>query len=711
VETTALILTAVVVANFLLGLFVLFRNPLSRQGQLFFIMVTFINCWAVTNYLTDNATKLAVNRYSNNLAYPFAFLAIASAVAFVGYFSGRIKRWSTRRKGILIVAAVLVSLFSYSHLIAGSVTQSHGLLHFSQGQFVIAYDVIIFSLLIYIVSELFMMRRRGTASQRNQANIIAWGFGISIVIGFLSNAIIPFFVDSFDSAKYGPPILSLLVVLTTTYAMIKHKLFDIRQFVVRAVAYILTLALITLLYVIPSLLLANHVLGAHLNLSTLFFLGAIVLLTAVLFQNLKTYFNKLTAKIFYRDYYEPQDVVDSISNLLAGTVNLDEIKEKTQKILATSLRPSHTNFLLLADIHEMSELDTQIINALSHHDSQLIVLDELNAQREPKLHQLLGDSGTALAISLHTKKEHLGYMNLGFKQSGSPYSETDMKLLGIIADEIAVGLQNALRFREIQKFNLTLQEKVEEATKELRRANTKLKELDKTKDEFISMASHQLRTPLTTIKGYLSMVLEGDAGPIKPKQREMIEQSFESASRMVYLIADLLNVSRLQSGKFVIINKPCNLADVVEGEVKQLAEQAKSRKITMTYDKPKEFPALNLDEDKVRQVVMNLLDNALYYTPSDGAVTVMLAATPDSVSYTVTDTGVGVPKAIQPHLFTKFYRADNARKMRPDGTGLGLYMAKKVITAQGGAIIFKSEEGKGSTFGFTFPRKRMEVKQ
>jgi signal transduction histidine kinase len=107
---------------------------------------------------------------------------------------------------------------------------------------------------------------------------------------------------------------------------------------------------------------------------------------------------------------------------------------------------------------------------------------------------------------------------------------------------------------------------------------------------------------------------------------------------------------------------------------------------------------------------MNFLDNALYYTPKGGSVTVDLRATDKEVSYTVADTGVGVPKDAQHRLFSKFYRADNARKMRPDGTGLGLYMAKKVVAAQGGAIIFRSTEGKGSTFGFSFPRGATEVK-
>jgi signal transduction histidine kinase len=141
--------------------------------------------------------------------------------------------------------------------------------------------------------------------------------------------------------------------------------------------------------------------------------------------------------------------------------------------------------------------------------------------------------------------------------------------------------------------------------------------------------------------------------------------------------------------------------------MEQLTEVAKSKNQTLTFTKPENFPELMLDETKIRQVIMNFADNALHYTPAGGHIQLNLEDKGDSIEYTVVDDGLGVPKAEQHHLFTKFFRAGNAKKARPDGTGLGLFMAKKVIIAQGGAIIFKSEEGKGSTFGFTFPKAKL----
>ncbi|MNS82930.1 Sensor histidine kinase YycG [compost metagenome] len=205
------------------------------------------------------------------------------------------------------------------------------------------------------------------------------------------------------------------------------------------------------------------------------------------------------------------------------------------------------------------------------------------------------------------------------------------------------------------------------------------------------------------------MVLEGDAGEISDMQKHLLGEAFTSSERMVHLINDFLNVSRLQTGKFMIDRRQIDLASVVRQEVDGLRTTAGQRKLTLTYDTPASFPLLYLDEGKMRQVVMNFIDNAIYYSKEDTTITVSLSTEADVLTFTVKDTGIGVPVDEQAQLFSKFYRASNARKQRPDGTGVGLYLAKKVIVAHGGEVIFSSAPGKGSTFGFTLPIKRMSV--
>ena len=300
-------------------------------------------------------------------------------------------------------------------------------------------------------------------------------------------------------------------------------------------------------------------------------------------------------------------------------------------------------------------------------------------------------------IKLMARQNLVGLMVIGFTGVNAKLLPRDEALLDRLGEAVGVAIDNKVLFEENQY-----------VLKQLRQTNQKLRDLDETKDEFISMASHQLRTPLTSVKGYVSMVLEGDVGKISEEQKKLLSQAFISSQRMVYLIADLLNVSRLKTGKFVIQRQPAQLADVIESEISQLVETAKGRKLELSFQKPENFPIVNLDETKIRQVIMNFVDNAIYYTPAGGHIQVNLVDKGESIEFTVVDDGIGVPKEEQKNMFTKFYRAANAQKARPDGTGLGLFMAQKVIVAQGGAIIFHSEPGKGSTFGFSFSKAKLE---
>lgn len=299
-------------------------------------------------------------------------------------------------------------------------------------------------------------------------------------------------------------------------------------------------------------------------------------------------------------------------------------------------------------------------------------------------------------VKLIVRRRLVGLLVAGFFTTSTQLSEADVLLMERLSESIGVALDNKLLFEENQH-----------VLRQLKQSNAKLRALDETKDDFISMASHQLRTPLTSVKGYLSMVLEGDAGKLNKTQKDMIWQAFTSSQRMVYLIADLLNVSRLKTGKFVIEKSQVNLADMIDQELAQVEKVAAAKPVKLIYEKPHDFPDLMLDDTKTRQVIMNLVDNAIYYTPAGGEVRIELKDSGPSIELRVADNGIGVPKSEQHHLFTKFYRAGNARKARPDGTGLGLFMAKKVIVSQGGAIIFESREGHGSTFGFIFNKAKL----
>ena len=206
------------------------------------------------------------------------------------------------------------------------------------------------------------------------------------------------------------------------------------------------------------------------------------------------------------------------------------------------------------------------------------------------------------------------------------------------------------------------------------------------------------------------MIIEGDVGKVSPDQKHLLQEAFISSERMVRLIGDFLNVSRLQTGKFVVEKQPVDLAKLVGREIESLEPNASARGLKFTYKQPKNFPKLMLDENKIQQVVMNFADNAIYYSKEKTTIKISLAVVKDRVEFTVKDTGIGVPVAEQDNLFNKFFRATNARKQRPDGTGVGLFLAKKVIDIHDGKVIFETKENKGSTFGFSLPIEKLRVR-
>lgn len=703
---------------------ILLRNHKSKINRLFFILNATVSLWLIILFAADTTAEPALATWLVRTAVAVSNIF---ALIFVIFSFNFPYEKSAKRLNLFILSLPSLALFfiSFTSLMVPSVeiTESGAQLT----EVTVPYSIYSLTLVSYfLLGGYFLIRNRKKANllQKQQINLVLLGVMTAFVINLLTGYILTVLDAQENSNLVGSFSLFIFAVITA-YAIVKHKLFDIRPIVARSFAYLLlvgTLAIIFAgsLFAMTSLFFDDQT----LTTGTKAVYVLIALLLAFLLQPLKRFFNKFTNRLFYRDAYDPQDMLNRLNTSLVTATGLDALIKKSSSIILHTLNAEFCTFAIREAQGQSVRLSSkannidhkiimEIVQATSHIPKKIILADELQ-QSKHKLFDKLQSSRVSVFIKLRgTSEGHLqnpGYILLGQKKSGGLYSEQDIRVLEIIADELVIAIQNALRFEEIQQFNVTLQQKVEEATKQLRNANQRLKELDQTKDEFISMASHQLRTPLTTIKGYLSMVLEGDVGPVTKSEKKMIQQAFDSAERMVFLIADLLNVSRLQSGKFVIDNKPTDLAKMVKTEVEQLKDTAAHHNLTLTCKVPDKMPPIALDETKIRQVVMNFLDNAIYYTPAGGSISVELNMTPESISYTVTDTGLGVPKEEQHHLFSKFYRAGNARKMRPDGTGLGLFMARKVVIAQGGSIIFKSTEGKGSTFGFSFPRHKVELK-
>ena len=267
---------------------------------------------------------------------------------------------------------------------------------------------------------------------------------------------------------------------------------------------------------------------------------------------------------------------------------------------------------------------------------------------------------------------------------------------------------------ELIAANLTLQERNKESNEvakvlvrrdlELTETNERLRELDSIKSEFVSVAAHQLRTPLTGIKWTLNALLNEEVGTLDEKQKKFISDGLVSTYRLIELINDLLDTARLEEGKFGFSFKVQALTPILEQTVKNYEVIAKEKGIEFTLKLPEaELPFLKLDTEKIGIVFDNLIDNAIKYTIPGGKVAVQVSIDKKYVVIEVEDTGIGIPKAQFHRMFTKFFRAVNAQLAETSGTGLGLYVSYNIVKRHKGTLSFESREGEGSTFILSLP--------
>ncbi len=239
---------------------------------------------------------------------------------------------------------------------------------------------------------------------------------------------------------------------------------------------------------------------------------------------------------------------------------------------------------------------------------------------------------------------------------------------------------------------------------------TKEKEVDRMKTDFISLASHQLRTPLSAIKWFLEMLLGGDFGKLTDKQVDAVKNIDESNERMIELVNSLLNISRIESGRIIVEPVPVNFTELIENVVIELSKKVEVKKQSIMKHIDSNIETISVDPKLIRQVVVNLLTNAIKYSPENTTITVSVSKQEDHILVGVEDHGYGIPKDEQTKIFERFYRATNVIKKETDGTGLGLYLVKSIIESSGGKVWFESKEGVGTTFYFTLPLTGMKPK-
>lgn len=710
------LLIIILTTSLLLGMWVFQSNTKSSINRWFIAISASIIFWNIFAFLGYKSTDVS----QSLLYFKFNFSAVALFFIAFYYFTLFFPSSSPKRSRVMdSIITIICSVFavlslSTSYIIERVQIPGEGKLVLevgSLGNIFYLFTIILTVYILYILIKKNVSLSRISQSKNNL-------FIIGTVLYAICNAIFSIGVSFLYPQNYNYTQLGdfsvILFIGITAYAIVKNGLMDIRMVVARSISYTLLLIILAGGYAL-AIFGAQEFLFAGQSYSSGQIAVQVILaiIMAFTFQPLRRFLTRITDKVFFKNDYNFEDLLKELVTTANGTLILIELLYKTIDILVKKMKVTRGIFILLDEGGEVYTTQSLNYTSLPNFNSKevvtmsknnLVISDEL--EEGSKLKHFLKKFNANLSLSLISEEgKPLGILLFGEKASGELFNTKDIKLFEILMPELSIAIHRAKEHEKVQRFNVTLQAEVAKKTKELQSANEHLEELDKAKDEFISMASHQLRTPLTAIKGYLSMLLEGDAGEIKMAQYDFVNEAYNAAARMVSLINDLLNVSRMETGRFFLEPVDVSLEIMIKEEIKQLQNHADEKNIYIKFEKKKDrIPKIKADETKIRQVVMNFIDNAIYYTQK-GGVTVSLDANKSNLIFKVSDTGIGVPQTQQKNLFSKFYRADNARRMRPDGTGLGIYLAKKVIEDHGGEIHFDSVEGQGSTFGFTFPLK------
>lgn len=701
------------IGNIFLSLFTLLKNPKSTTNRLFFLFTLSISIYLLFNYFityqtTDSAAffwvkmvmsiALFINLFFYLLSSTFPQQKITLAPLFF---------WFSISSTFLMIPLVQLGLVFQNAKSSGE-AGSPGI---AMPLFLLHTIVFLGMGFIGLVKKL----RKSSGVEKNQVQLFLLGAILMFILILVTNLL---FVLVLKTAAFINllPIYTLIFVGFISYAIVRHKFLDINLLVTRTVSFALLTGLFGLLYSLLFAVLSSVFTNSTLQIKTIAVSTVLALIMAFSFQPLRRALEKISDKFFYKNKYDTNKLLYELALIMASTLRLEELALQVIKQILTQMRINSGGFILVdnGDLYRIFKegfnkefnIDKNQLKTLYKYET--FIFDEIS---EGETKEVMRQLNLRIVIPLKTQSEEIGIFILGDKLSGDIYTSEDIRVLQTLAPEIAIAVQNAKAFEEIKKFNITLQQEVDKSTKGLQVANQKLKELDLLKDDFVSVASHELRTPMTAIRSYAWMALHKSDIPLSQKLERYLYRTLVSTERLINLVNDMLNVSRIESGKIEINPKPFDIIALVKDVAEEVTAKAEEKKLTISIMEHV-LPQVFADIDKVHQVLLNLVGNSLKFCYPGGNIIIDFFVSEDTIEISIKDNGAGISKEDIAKLFHKFSRLDASYTSvgTSGGTGLGLYISKNLIQLMHGEIKASSEgTNKGTTVTFSLPIATKEL--
>jgi signal transduction histidine kinase len=723
-----LILTAIIVSTtIILGIFTFLANPTNQTNRYYALSTGFLALWMVVNFLENEPSLVGYETLSIFLRLDFALAITYFFVWFVFCFFFALKPFPALEQYkiffFLTLSTLLLACLSiFTDTVITNITFKE-LIQFTNGPLwgLYAFHMIgtaIGGLLLLFIGK-HKAKKTGHTILIHQINIVILGFSIALGNSLVINLFLqPFFPISIEISRFGIYGMVVFVALTS-YAIARYHFFDIKLAVIRTFSFFSLSLAVILLYVYVLTIGMSRLFEKELAPDFLFVSVLLTTIVALSFHPLQQKIAKLTKHFFYKNYYDSEKLLAELTHIMASNINIDVMTTSLLLTLKSTLHLTGAAFMVYKkdgtfDLktsatdhrdHCLNRSGAEKIDAAFGEGSPCPMgakMCRFQDVEEGRIKELFRALHIGLIIPITTAGKITTLFILGDKKSGEVYSPQDLEFLSIFADEVGIAIQNAQAYREITEFSTVLEARVNERTKQLEEAQAEKVEkalaVTKLRDEFVFIATHELRAPITAIRLFLETV---SSEQIPARLKPPLDSIYEASNHLNQLIDDLLEIARSESGPSMLPVQTIDLVPLVERTVHELRPLAEARDISVSYvhaDQP--HPAL-MHKDKLTEVVINLISNAIKYNKHNGNITITFKENEDTITTEISDTGYGIPQKYHDKIFEKFFRATSAKVEEITGTGLGLFISKMLMEKMGGSITFSSLENEGSTFAFT----------
>ncbi len=690
--------------NILLGIISYKKQPNSATNRLLTALTVIFALWTVANYFSLNSSSADAT-----LFWIRAVMFITAPLGpvlylFIKAFPHRELQINKSFLYILTGLTLFVMAIAFTPLIFSGVTITNQITP-TPAPGIVLFALLFMGLPIVGIYEIIRKYKKAVGVEKQQLKFLVFGISLTFILLILTNFVFVVLFKLSDLVIFGP-IFSLIFVGFIFYAIVKHRLLAIRFIIARTVTYSFLIAVLASIYTLGVFFISRYIFQEESITQQRFTSALLATFIVLTFDPIKTAVQKATDHVFFRGKYNSDELILELTTIIASTFKLKTLTSNTMAKLFSKLHIEKGSFIIYRKQHKFSVITKGYKKPPTYRKEivdhlfalkRMVILDE---EKDKTVKQIMHKLGVAIAVPLSEREQNEGLLLLGNKKSGEIYTPQDIKVLEIFGPLISIAIQNAKSYEEIKGFNKTLSDKITIATKELQDSHEKLKTLDKQKDKFLGMASHELKTPITSIKAFTQVLYRRIDREKHQDYASLLENINTQTDKVTKLINDLLNVSNIEEGKLVLKKEMFDANALVAKTISDIQYTTDTHQI-MREGKLK--TQVYGDADRIAQVIANLLTNAIKYSPKADKLIVKVAEDKKNAIFTVQDFGPGIEKGDIEKVFERFYRTKEHEERNIAGFGLGLYIASEIVKRHHGRIWVTSQKGKGASFNFTIP--------